>query len=111
MGFENKVHFLGHVENMDEFWQDKNYLLNTSIHEGHNVSILEAMARGVMPIVHNFRGAKELYPESFLYDAAFYAADLIVKHNKYYPKISHYLEDFGWTFDNQIKCVLEVLNV
>ena len=109
MEIENRVHFLGHVENMDEFWKDKNFLLNTSIHEGHNVSILEAMARDIKPMIHNFKGATELYPSEFLFDFLPVAKLKILE--KPYGSSQNVLKLKGWTKKNQIEKIKRVLDV
>jgi len=65
IGIEDNVVFYGWVEDIDQWWEDKNYLLSTSIHEGHPYNIIEGMAKGLKPIIHNFYDAKELYDEEF----------------------------------------------
>jgi glycosyltransferase involved in cell wall biosynthesis len=51
-GFQiaDKVKFLGHLENMIPFYSGLDLYMNTSIHEGIPMSVLEAMAFGV-PVV------------------------------------------------------------
>lgn len=66
MGLENNVIFYGWVDDIDEWLEDKNYLLSTSIHESFGYSIMEAMAKGIKPVIHNFYGARELYDLSLI---------------------------------------------
>jgi glycosyltransferase involved in cell wall biosynthesis len=47
--------FLGHVENMDSFYGALDLFLNTSVHEGIPMSVLEAMAHGV-PVIAPMNG-------------------------------------------------------
>jgi glycosyltransferase involved in cell wall biosynthesis len=49
------------AEHMDEWLDDKDYLLNTAVSEGCPNSVLEAMAKGIKPIVHNWPGSKEQF--------------------------------------------------
>jgi glycosyltransferase involved in cell wall biosynthesis len=58
-----RVKFYGNIERkfLDEWWEDKNYCLSTSISEGDPMALLEAMSKGIKPIVHNWPGANELY--------------------------------------------------
>ena len=44
---------------MQEFWNDKDIFLSTSDFEGASVSMLEAMALGVVPVVTNVSGVDE----------------------------------------------------
>jgi glycosyltransferase involved in cell wall biosynthesis len=46
---------------LDSWWEDKNYCLSTSISEGDPMAVLEAMAKGIKPVIHNWPGADEFY--------------------------------------------------
>ena len=52
--------FLGHIDNMDSFYNDLNLYLNTSIHEGIPMTILESMAHFVPVIAPDVGGFKEV---------------------------------------------------
>jgi glycosyltransferase involved in cell wall biosynthesis len=47
---------------------DKHYIACTSIIEGVPMGILEAMACGIKPVVHNFPGAENVFPREYLFD-------------------------------------------
>ena len=51
-GFQiaDRVKFIGHLENMVPFYSELDLYMNTSVHEGIPMSVLEAMALGV-PVV------------------------------------------------------------
>ncbi len=42
-------------------------IIDNSMQEGYHISVLEAMAHGVMPFVHRWIGAELIYPESCLF--------------------------------------------
>jgi len=114
MGLQDNVIFYGWVDDMEGFWKDKNYLLHTSIHEGHSLAILEAMARGIKPILHNFRGARELYPRDVIFNTAEEAVkEIIIKGRKWRYYISSEYRDWvirnGWTLENQLKQIKKVI--
>ena len=48
-------------EFMDEWLEDKNYILSTAISEGCPNNVIEAMAKGIKPIIHNWPGAEEQF--------------------------------------------------
>ena len=52
--------------NLNEFFKDKTYIINTSLRESQAMSLLEGMACGLKPIVNDWIGAKEIYGE-FVY--------------------------------------------
>jgi len=109
MGLQDNVIFHGWVDDMEEFWEDKNYLLHTSIHEGHSLAILESLARGIKVICHNFRGSRELYPELITFDTIDEAVNIIT--GKFYD--SKIYRDWvirnGWTLENQLKQIKRVI--
>ena len=65
MNLEKNVVIYGWIDDIAKWWEDKDYTLSASIHEGHPYNILESMARGIKPIIHNFDGAEELYEKEF----------------------------------------------
>ena len=61
------IEFCGWVTDMPQWYQDKDYVISTSLFESFHYSIAEGMASGLMPLIHNWYGAKHLYPEEHLY--------------------------------------------
>jgi hypothetical protein len=51
-----------YVEDLNGWWEDKNYVLSCSYKETYGYSIAEAMAKGIKPIIHNFYGAESIWP-------------------------------------------------
>ncbi|WP_051564614.1 glycosyltransferase [Desulfovermiculus halophilus] len=50
-GLENYFDFLGHMDKMEDFFSRLDVYVNTSLHEGIPLSVLEAMVRGVPVVV------------------------------------------------------------
>jgi len=46
---------------LPDWWGEMNYCLSTSISEGNPNNVIEAMAMGVKPIVHNWPGAEDQF--------------------------------------------------
>lgn len=114
MDLQDNIKFYGWIDDMEKFWEDKNYLLHTSIHEGHSYAIMEAMARGIKPIIHNFRGAKELYSNrgsslGILFNTVEQAADRIMNKDYHSTWYRSWIVDRGWTLENQIKQINKIL--
>lgn len=68
--FVEQVRFYGHQLDVNKWYEDNkiNYLLCPSLSESFNVSIGEAMAKGIKPIISNFLGAKEIWMPETVYD-------------------------------------------
>jgi len=65
---DDVVFFDGWQENTNSWLQDKHYIVSTSICEGHPVGLLEGMACGLKPVIHNFPGAGDIFPSEFLFN-------------------------------------------
>ncbi len=70
--------FEGRVEDVSAWLDDKDFILSTSIREGHPVNVVEGMAKGLKPVVHNFPGAKSLYPSDWVFNTAVECRDLVL---------------------------------
>lgn len=69
MDLTERVTFHGWVEYIPSFLRDMNYVISTSQWEGCPNNILEAMACGIRPIIHNWMGARELFPEECVFSS------------------------------------------
>ncbi|HHY53758.1 MAG TPA: glycosyltransferase [Clostridiales bacterium] len=76
-GLEQNVKFYGWVEDIGEWWKDKQYLLSTSISESFGYNIVEAMAMGIKPVIHDFYNAKELFESKWLFRTVDEAVQII----------------------------------
>jgi len=90
------------------FLEDKNYFLSTSIHEGYGMAILEAMSKGIKPIIHNFYVADEFYPQKYLFNSVKEAVRMITSDD--YDSAEY--RDFAIQNDEskQLQAVAEIVN-
>lgn len=68
MGISENIIFTGWQEDLNEWLDDKNYILVSSLLESQHMSIMQAMAKGIKPIIHNFVGAVNIYPKKYLWN-------------------------------------------
>lgn len=68
---KNRLLFYPHQTNLDKWYEDIgiNYILVASLAESFHVSTGEAMAKGIKPLIGNFKGAKQLWPVRCVYDS------------------------------------------
>jgi glycosyltransferase involved in cell wall biosynthesis len=59
-----KIYFHGHIPHraLNAWLDDKDYILSTAISEGNPNNVLEAMAKGLKPIIHSWPGAELQFP-------------------------------------------------
>lgn len=63
---------------INEFLEDKNYLLLTSHKEAFSFAVAEAMAKGIKPIIYNFKGAESIWTREWLFNTPSEAVKSIV---------------------------------
>jgi glycosyltransferase involved in cell wall biosynthesis len=58
-----KVYLYGHVphEQLNFWWETVDYCLSTSLSEGNPNNVIEAMAKGIKPVVHCWPGAEDQF--------------------------------------------------
>ncbi|MBD3257172.1 glycosyltransferase [candidate division GN15 bacterium] len=61
------VYFDGWVDDIPSWFEDKGYVISTSLFESFHYSIAEGMASGVLPLIHDWFGADKLYPKDYLF--------------------------------------------
>ena len=108
LGLEKNYYFEGWQRNLDEWLEDKNYILCTSVLESQNMSVMQAMAKGIKPIIHNFVGASEIYSKEYLWNTVNEAV-LKIRDNKYSSDEYRYFVDDKYSLDRQMKSIMSLL--
>jgi len=82
LGLANRVSFFTDISKtqVKEILKSAKIYLHTMVYEHFGISIVEAMAAGCIPVVHNSGGAKEFIPEEFRYNDIRGAAEMIRKN-------------------------------
>jgi glycosyltransferase involved in cell wall biosynthesis len=75
-----KATFYNPTDDVDGFLEDKNYLLNTAISEGCPNNVIEAMAKGIFPVIHNWPGASMLFDEHWVFRTVDQARNIIMSN-------------------------------
>lgn len=78
LGLENNVFFEPFTNDVNTWLNDKDIYLSSSCHEAYGVSILEALSKGLTPVLHNFYYAEEFYPKQYLFNTVQQGAAMIL---------------------------------
>ena len=86
MGLEKNVFYDGIIENIDQWLDDKHFVLSTSVIESQGVAIMEAMTKGLKPVIHNYFGNPEYYfGKEYIFNSVDEAVELFLQED-YEPK-------------------------
>lgn len=91
---EDRVFLDGKIDNLQEWYGNKDIIINASENESFGVSLIEAMACGVIPLIRGWGAAKYLYPEEFIlpYNEQIFIKSLSEEIDKFY-ELSDIIQD------------------
>lgn len=108
MGIENNVKVYGWIDDICSWLEDKNYIISTSIGEGCPVGIMEAMARGIKPLIHNWPGARDLYPTKYIFNTIDEFKKMVLDGDYDSREYRRYIEE-TFSLDKQLREIDKIL--
>lgn len=63
--YREKIIFLGYVSNVDSILLESDFYISASTREGQSNSLLEAMSAGLIPIVYDTSGVRDIVSDQF----------------------------------------------
>ena len=81
--------------------EDKHYIVSTGIIEGDGMGLLEGMACGLKPVIHNFPGAQRAFPQRFLFNISEEFCEQILSDN-YEPQWYRRFVEENYPLENQL---------
>ncbi|MFQ5571601.1 MAG: glycosyltransferase family 4 protein [Rhodothermales bacterium] len=87
----------------------QHYILSTSVIEGHPVGVMEAMSVGLKPIIHDYVGARDIFPDAFLFNTIDEAVAMILSEDYEPVRYRQFIEE-NYTVDRQVEAVTRVLD-
>lgn len=85
MNLNKNVFYQGWQSDLNNWLEDKQFILCTSVLESQGMGIMQAMSKGIKPVIHNFVGAKEIYDKKYLWNTINEGTDMIFS-DEYNPK-------------------------
>ena len=104
----NVVFFDGRQEDVCAWLQDKHYVVSTGISTRLSTGLLEAMACGLKPVVHNFPGADQLMPSEFLFNISEEFCEQICCEQYEPTRYRRFVEE-SYPLENQLTQINRVL--
>lgn len=97
LGIQHKVFFEGNIQprEMNNWLEDKDYLLSTSTFESFGMNIAEAMAKGITPIIHHFKGATLFFPQEYIFNEISECGRIMSKYNKQNELREYIIKNFS----------------
>lgn len=93
LSLQDSVFFDGWQKDTTAWLSNKHYLVSTSIGEGHPFGIMEAMAMGTKPVIHNFPGAESFYPMEYIFNGANEFCEIVLHEEYDRMKYRKFIED------------------
>lgn len=108
MDLTNNIQFDGWVNDVPNWLLDKHYVVCTSVLEGHPIGIMEAMACGLKPLIHNYVGARGAYPDKYLWNTIPEFVSMVTDDDYNSKSYRQFIED-SYSLDIQLERIQNIL--
>jgi len=105
-----RIKFYDWVENPKEWLKDKSYIICSSVLESQGMGIMEAMAMGLKPVIHNFVGADMIYPKKYLWNTASEFCQMVINREYKSKEYRKYIVD-NYLIADKIKQIEDMLMI
>ncbi|MFZ5979594.1 MAG: glycosyltransferase [Candidatus Zixiibacteriota bacterium] len=109
LNLEDKIILDGWIDDVPAWLVDKHYIVCTSPLEGHPVGLMEAMACGCKPVIHNFVGADGIYPGEYLWNSIDDFTGMITA-NDYNPAAYREYIERKFSLDRQLASLEQIID-
>jgi tetratricopeptide (TPR) repeat protein len=109
MNLDKNVVFHGWVNDVHKWLDDKHFTISTSVLESFCHGIADAMACGLKPLIHNFIGAKELYPDKYIFNSVKDFSEMVLNDDYNSAEYRKYIEE-NYSQERQFNEVEKLIN-
>lgn len=97
------------IEDLNNWWEDKDYVLHCSAKETYSYAVAESMAKGIKPVFHHYYGAEETWP-NLTWDSIDEAVGLITEDSYDSKLYRQYLLDNHLDLESMMTKIEGVIN-
>jgi hypothetical protein len=108
LGLKDRVFFDGWQRDVQSWLAEKHYIVSSSVIESQGMGILEGMACGLKPLVHNFPGAKGTFVKEYVFNTAEDFCEHIMSGD-YEPERYRGFVEYHYSLERQLARIVEVL--
>ncbi|WP_051618084.1 methyltransferase domain-containing protein [Desulfofundulus thermocisternus] len=108
LGLEHNVFYEGWQPDINQWLEDKNYIISTSVLEGNPLGIMEAMAKGIKPVIHNFVGSREQFGP-YVWNTINEAVNMIISDKYDSEEYRRYIEK-NFSLQKQLTNIYNLIN-
>lgn len=109
LGLREHIQFCGRISDINAWLDDKHFIFSTSVVEGHPVSVIEGMAKGLKPIIHNYLGdASSFVGGNHVYNTVNEAVALFMEE-EYRPEAYRRVVEQQFSLEGQLQKIEAVV--
>ncbi len=108
LDLESNIEFDGWIKDINSWLEDKHYIVCASVLEGHPVGLMEAMARGLKPLIHNFVGARDIYPDKYVWNTIPEFVRMAIENN-YDPAEYRKFIEINYNLEKQLDSIDKII--
>lgn len=101
-------HEIDFVEDLDSWWEDKNYVLHCAQKETYTYAVAEAMAKGIKPVFHRYFGADATWP-GLTWTSIDEAVELITEDKYDSASYRKYLKDHKLDLESMMNAIDSII--
>lgn len=114
-GIRDKVHFLDNLpyntgNEINDFLEDKSYLLSASHKEAFSFAVGEAMSKGIKPVIYDFWGAEKIWGGENLFKTEHEAVERF-ESDVYIPELYRGYIEKNYTLERHLEAMSEFMEI
>ncbi len=109
LDLQDVVFFDDRQDDVNGWLADKHYIVSSSIIESQSRGVLEGMACGLKPVIHNYPGADRMFPSEFLFNISEEFCEQILSDNYEPQRYRRFVEE-NYPLEKQLAKINEIFN-